>query len=49
MPAGTRITCWTDVSGSKVRSMHMVRAAYDLVAIANDLRGRARRSPAQIR
>jgi len=27
----------------------MVRAAYDLVAIANDLRGRARRSPAQIR
>jgi len=29
--------------------MHMVRAAYDLVAIANDLRGRARRSPAQIR
>jgi dolichyl-phosphate beta-glucosyltransferase len=34
---------WQDVSGSKVRPRQMIRAAFDLVAIARELRERARR------
>ena len=40
---------WRDVSGSKVRSGHMIRAACDLVAIARRLRGQRRRSRVPIR
>ena len=42
------LRCWTDVPGSKVSSVQMMRAACDLVAVARELRGRARASRAPI-
>ena len=34
---------WTDVSGSKLGALHMMRAAWDLVVIAGELRALRRR------